>query len=124
MTTYYVLDSITTTHGEAGLPTSTAQCGGLREVGARGRIPGLRSGDLPDQACSWRQEASYSFAMVSLGRTTLKLALSQAPEHIKGKEQGGFGPPRSCDPDVGFSQAPEHVEGGYSMREEEVVLDS
>jgi hypothetical protein len=30
------LASLTTTHGEAGLPTSTAQRGGLREVGARG----------------------------------------------------------------------------------------
>jgi hypothetical protein len=28
------LVSLTTTHGEAGLPTSTAQCGGLCEVGA------------------------------------------------------------------------------------------
>jgi hypothetical protein len=28
------LSSLTTTHEEAGLPTSTAQCGGLREVGA------------------------------------------------------------------------------------------
>jgi hypothetical protein len=32
------LVSLTTTHGEAGLPTSTAQCGGLREVGARGGV--------------------------------------------------------------------------------------
>jgi hypothetical protein len=30
------LVSLTTTHGEAGLPTSPAWCGGLREVGARG----------------------------------------------------------------------------------------
>jgi hypothetical protein len=41
--TYYVLDSLTTTHGEAGLPTSTTQHGGLREVSARGRSLGLRS---------------------------------------------------------------------------------
>jgi hypothetical protein len=86
MMTYYVLDSLTTTHGDAGLLTSAAQRGGLREVGARGRRLGLRSGDLPNQACSWWQEASYSFAMVFLGRTTLRLALSQAPEHIEGKE--------------------------------------
>jgi hypothetical protein len=84
--TFCVLDSLTTTHGEAGLPTPTAQHGGLREVGVRGRSLGLRSGDLPDQACSYRQEASYSFGMVSLGRMTLRLALSQAPEHIEGKE--------------------------------------
>jgi hypothetical protein len=32
------LASLTTTHGEAGLPTSTAQRGGLREVGARGGV--------------------------------------------------------------------------------------
>jgi hypothetical protein len=40
------LVSLTTTHGEAGLPTSTAQRGGLREVGARGRSLGLGSGDF------------------------------------------------------------------------------
>jgi hypothetical protein len=33
---FYVLDSLTTTHGEAGLPTYTAQRGGLREVSAEG----------------------------------------------------------------------------------------
>jgi hypothetical protein len=32
------LASLTTTHREAGLPTSTAQCGGLREVSARGGV--------------------------------------------------------------------------------------
>jgi hypothetical protein len=32
------LASLTTTHGEAVLPTFTAQCGGLREVGARGGV--------------------------------------------------------------------------------------
>jgi hypothetical protein len=82
-----VLDSLTTTHGEAGLPTSTAQRGGLREIGARGRSLGLRSGDLLDQECSQRQEASYSLGMASSSRTTLRLALSQAPERVEGKEQ-------------------------------------
>jgi hypothetical protein len=33
-----LLASLTNTHGEAGLPTSTAQRGGLREVGARGGV--------------------------------------------------------------------------------------
>jgi hypothetical protein len=32
------LASLTTTHKEDGLPTSIAQCGGLREVGARGGV--------------------------------------------------------------------------------------
>jgi hypothetical protein len=81
-----VLDSLTTTHGEAVLPTSTTQRGGLREVGARGRSIGLMSGNLSDQACSWRQEALYSLEMVSLGRMTLRLALSQALEHVEGNE--------------------------------------
>jgi hypothetical protein len=40
------LVSPTTTHGEAGLLTSTAQRGGLREVSARGWSLGLGSGDL------------------------------------------------------------------------------
>jgi hypothetical protein len=76
-----------TTHGEASLPTSTPQCGSLREVGARGRSLGLGSGDLfSDQACSQRQEASYSLGMISSGRTTFRLALSQAPEHVEGEE--------------------------------------
>jgi hypothetical protein len=39
------LASLTTTHGEAGLPTSTAQRGGLCEVGARGGSLGLGSGN-------------------------------------------------------------------------------
>jgi hypothetical protein len=82
----YVLDLLTTTHGEAGLPTSTAQRGGLREVGARGRSIELGSGDLSDQACSQRQEASYLLGIVSLGRMTLRLSLSQALEHVEGKE--------------------------------------
>jgi hypothetical protein len=73
MMTYYVLDLLTTTHGEAVLPTSTARRGGLQEIGMRGRSPGLGSGDLPDKACSWQQEASYSFAMLSLGQATLRL---------------------------------------------------
>jgi hypothetical protein len=54
------LVSLTTTHGEAGLLTSTAQRGGLREVGARGGSLGLGCGDpFSDQACSQRQEALY-----------------------------------------------------------------
>jgi hypothetical protein len=39
------LASLTTTHGEAGLPTSTAQRGGLREVDVRGGRLELGSGD-------------------------------------------------------------------------------
>jgi hypothetical protein len=39
------LVSLTTTHREAGLPTSTAQRGGLREVDVRGRNLRLGSGD-------------------------------------------------------------------------------
>jgi hypothetical protein len=39
------LVSLTTTHGEAGLLTSTAQRGDLREAGARGGSLGLGSGD-------------------------------------------------------------------------------
>jgi hypothetical protein len=54
------LVSLTTTHGEVGLPTSTAQHGGLREVGMRGGSLELGSGDpFSDQACSQRQEALY-----------------------------------------------------------------
>jgi hypothetical protein len=39
------LASLTTTHGEFGLPTSTAQHGGLREDGAREGSLGLGSGN-------------------------------------------------------------------------------
>jgi hypothetical protein len=34
------------------------------------------------------------------------------------KDREELGPPRSCDPGVGFSQAPEHVEGGNLWYEE------
>jgi hypothetical protein len=81
-----VLDSLTTTHGEVGIPTSTAQCGGLRKVGARGGSIELGFSDLSDQAYSRRQEASHSLRMVSLGCMTLRLALSQAPEHVEVKD--------------------------------------
>jgi hypothetical protein len=84
MTTFNILDSLTTTHREAGLPTSTAQRGGLREIGARGRSLGLRSGNLSDQAYPWRQEASYSLRLVSLGRTTFTLALAK-PRACRGE---------------------------------------
>jgi hypothetical protein len=46
----------------------------------------LGSDNLSDQACSRWQEASHSLRMVSLGRMTLRLALSQALEHVEGKE--------------------------------------
>jgi hypothetical protein len=42
---------------------------------------------------------------------THRLALSQAPKHVDGKEKERLGTPRFCNPYVGFSQAPEHVEG-------------
>jgi hypothetical protein len=35
----------------------------------------------------------------------------------RGKDGEKLGPPRSCDPGVGFSQAPEHVEGGLWCEE-------
>jgi hypothetical protein len=81
------LASLTTTHGEASLPTSTAQHGGLCEVGAREGSLGLGSGDpFLTKHASRRQKASCSLGVVSSGRTTLRLALSQAPEHVEGEE--------------------------------------
>jgi hypothetical protein len=62
--------------------------------------------------------------MVSSGRMTPTLALSQAPDHVEGEEQKGLRTPRFCNPYIGLSQAPEHVEGVYCMRKEKVVLDS
>jgi hypothetical protein len=81
----YVLDSLTTTHGEVGLWTSTAQRGGLRKVSAREGSIELGSGDLSDQARSRWQEASHLLKTASLGCMTLRLALSQALEHVEGK---------------------------------------
>jgi hypothetical protein len=50
---------------------------------------------------------------------------AKAPSISRGRNKEDLESPRSCDPSVGFSQALEHVEGGgYSMRREEVVLDS
>jgi hypothetical protein len=44
------------------------------------------SGDLIDQACSQRQMALYSLGMMSSGRMTLGLALSQAPKQFEGDD--------------------------------------
>jgi hypothetical protein len=115
MTKFCILDSLTTTHREVGLPTSTAQRGGLREIDARGTSPGLRSGNLSDQAYSWWQEASYSFAMISLGRTTFRLALAKHPSMSKGRDEEELEPPGLATQMFGFSQAPEHVEGGIMV---------
>jgi hypothetical protein len=63
--------------------------------------------------------------MASSGRTTLGLALSQAPECVEGEGQRDLGTPKFCNPCIGFGQAPEHVEGeGYDMREEKIMLDT
>jgi hypothetical protein len=93
-------------------------------VGGDPRVP-ISHSDLLNQACSRRKEASYSLGMVSSGRTTLRLALSQAPERVQGDEQEKLGTLRFCNPCVRFSQAPERVKGRvYDMREEKVVLNT
>jgi hypothetical protein len=61
--------SLTTTHGEAGLPTSTTQRGGLREVGARGWSLGLRSGDLFSTKHAPRRQKAFVFIRGSLLRS-------------------------------------------------------
>jgi hypothetical protein len=82
-----LLVSLTTSHREAGLPTSTGQRGGLREVGVRVWSLGLRSGDhFSTKHGSRRQKASSSLGVVSSGRRTLRLALRQTPEHVEGEE--------------------------------------
>jgi hypothetical protein len=54
----------------------------------------------------------YSLGTMFSGRTTFRLALSQAPEHVEGEEWKRFMTLRFYNPFIGFSQAPEHVEGG------------
>jgi hypothetical protein len=122
--TFCILDSLTNTHGEAGLPTFIAQRGGLREIGARGRSLGLRSGDLSDQADSWRQEASYLLRLVSLGRTTFRLALAKPPSMSRGRDGEELGPPGRVTQMLALAKPPSMSRGGYGMRKEEVVLDS
>jgi hypothetical protein len=124
MTTFYILDSLTTTHGEASLPTSTAQREGLREIGARGGSPGLKSSDLSDQAYSWRQEASYSLRLVSLGHTTFRLALAKPPSMSRGRDEEELGPPGRATQMLALAKPPSMSRGVYGMRKEEVVLDS
>jgi hypothetical protein len=82
------LVSLTTTHGEASLPTSTAQRGGLREVGVREGSLGLGSGDpfFRPNVLHGDRRLSCSLGVVSSSRMTLRLASSQAPEHVKGEE--------------------------------------
>jgi hypothetical protein len=63
------------------------QCGGLREVGARGWSLGLRSGDLfRPSVLPGDRRLLCSLGVVSSGHMTLRLALSQAPEHVEGEE--------------------------------------
>jgi hypothetical protein len=81
------LVSLTTTHREAGLPTCTSQCGVLREVGARERSLGIGFGDpFPTKHARGDRGLLYLSGMMSSGRTTLRLALSQAPKHVEGEE--------------------------------------
>jgi hypothetical protein len=106
------LISLTTTHREAGLPTSTDQCGVLREVCARGRSLGLGSGDLSDQACSQRQEALYFIRDDVLRSSDPYVDFEPSPRACRGGEIGwNFVTLRFCNPCIGFSPAPEHVEG-------------
>jgi hypothetical protein len=115
MTTFCILDSLTTTHREAGLPTSTARRGGLREISARGRSPRLRSGDLSYQAYSWRQEASYSLVMVSLGRTTFRLALAKPPSMSRGRDEEEFGPPGLATQMLALAKPPSMSRGEFMV---------
>jgi hypothetical protein len=79
------LAPLTTTHREVGLPTSTAQRGGYVRLML----------DEESRTQVWRPyrpsmlvatEGLYPLGMVSSSRTTLRLALSQAPEHVEGEE--------------------------------------
>jgi hypothetical protein len=125
MTTFCILNSLTTTHGEAGLPTSTARRGVLREIGARGRSLGLRCGNLSDQAYSWRQEASYLLTLVSLGCTTFRLALSKPPSMLRERDGEELGPPGLVTQMLALAKPPSMSRGGgYGMGKEEVVLYS
>jgi hypothetical protein len=110
-----IRDSLTTTHGETGLLTSTAQRGGLREIDVRGGSLGLRSGDLLDQAFSQREEASYSLGMASSGRTTLRLALSQAPERVEGEQHKKSWDPQVLQPVYWLLPSPRACRGGGFM---------
>jgi hypothetical protein len=64
----YIFDSLTTTHEEAGLPTPTAQRGGLREVVARGRSLGLSLATFPTKHARSRKRLHTRLGMVCLGR--------------------------------------------------------
>jgi hypothetical protein len=58
---------------------------------------------------------------------TLRLAWSQAPEHVEGKEQDRFGPPPGRATQMLALAKPPSMSRGrgvYCMRKEEVVLDS
>jgi hypothetical protein len=107
-----LLASLTTTHREAGLPTSTAQHGGLHEVGVRGWSLGLRSGNLfrPSMLHGDRRLLCL-LGVVSSSHMTLRLALSQAPDISRGWSRQKSMALRFCNPCIGFSQAPEHIEG-------------
>jgi hypothetical protein len=117
MTTFCILDSLTTTHGEAGLPTSTAQCGGLREISARGRSPGLRSGDLSGQALL---VVAGGFVLVKasvLGRATFRLALAKPPSMSRGRGGEDLRPPGRATQMLALAKPPGMSRGGLWYEE-------
>jgi hypothetical protein len=63
--------------------------------------------------------------MVSSGRTTPRLALSQAPEHVKGRKRKDSEPPGFATHMLALAKPPSLLRGRvYCVREEKVVLDS
>jgi hypothetical protein len=55
---------------------------------------------------------------------TLRLAWSQAPQHVEGKEQDRFGPPGCATQMLALAKPPSMSRGVHGMRKEEVVLNS
>jgi hypothetical protein len=103
--------SLTTTHREGGLPTSIAQQGGLREIGAReeGSL-GLRFSNLIDQAGSHRQKASTHEGRCPQVKRPLGWLWSKPSSMSRGRSISTL-TLSSYDPYISFSQASEHVEG-------------
>jgi hypothetical protein len=90
----------------------------------RGRSPGLRSGDLSNQAYSWRREASYLLKLVSLGRATFRLALAKPPSMSRGRDGEELGHPGRATQMLALAKPLSMSRGVYVMRKEEVVLES
>jgi hypothetical protein len=121
-----LLISLTTTQGEVGLPTSTAQHGGLHEVGARGGSLGLGSRDpfSTKHTCGDRRLHTHLGMMFS-GRRPLGWLRAKPPSMSRGRCRRKYVTLRFCIHVLALAKPPSKLRVRVcDMREEKVGLDT